>query len=163
MNSLIFRLVDQSRNALATSLFTQLRNSSTPHYATADPDVLERRCHELVRSFRDAVETEPARFADDICRITGVRIGEGYRLEEIQFALGIFEDLLWRMCVDKVSERDPLLGCLCLVSGTIDAAKDRLAREYLRYEVEALASAEALIYQLEELYKGTEALVLPID
>lgn len=138
---------------LADALFEGLHGTARSHYETIDAADLRRRCARLVDAFLASLEGEAGAFIDYVRRITEERIAEGFYLPEIQQALSFLETRAWHIVVGR-SSIGALLGHLSLVTGTIGAAKDELARVYLAHQQRA--EADLLRLQTSRLFAGTE-------
>ncbi len=163
MSDRLHDLMAAERDVLREAVLTQIRNSTATHYRNADLGSLRERCGTLVAKFLEAVEGSPRCFVDYITSIAGTRFGEGFRLEEIQMALNIFEEYAWKICAHKVEDKDQLLKDLSLVTGIFGTAKDQLALEYLKQRNGLLSSARPLIEKLEELSSVTESSELEME
>jgi hypothetical protein len=158
MTTDLFELVRAEAAELAEVLARELRTAGTPHYLRAAPDVVRRRCHRLVKAFLESTRGHPAPFVKYVRQITDERIAEGYYLAEMQQALRLLEERVWRIAVEG-SSIDRLVRHLGIVTGTIGAAKDELARAFLSEKQRA--EAETARLRAEHLFKGTEGHVEP--
>jgi hypothetical protein len=138
---------------LTDSVFNGLSRADAPHYGSIDPGELRQRCRRLVDAFLTSMAGAPAVFVEYVRGITDERIGEGYHLREIQLALSLLESTAWRLVVER-SEAASLVPNLGIVTGTVGAAKDELARVYLEHKERA--EAECARLQTSRLFAGTE-------
>jgi hypothetical protein len=163
MSERLHELMAAERNVLREALLTQIRHSTSAHYRSMELEALRERCGTLVSKFLEAVQGSPRCFVDYIAGIAGTRFGEGFRLEEIQMALNIFEEYAWKICAHKVEDKEQLLKDLSLVTGIFGTAKDQLALAYLKQRNGLLSSARPLIEKLEELSSVTESSELEME
>jgi hypothetical protein len=131
MRAKLDRTVEAEEERIVEEIFRQVRLSRSWHYRAEERPLLAERCALLVREFRRSLSEDSARLADHVCSIAVERIAEGYRLRELQLALSILEQELWRLCDRALADRDELLEALSLVSWIVGHAKDELARTYL--------------------------------
>jgi hypothetical protein len=101
----------------------------------------------------------PHGFDDYLCEILGKRIAEGYSLEELQRALRIFEELLWRLCAQERRDRDQLVRDLAVVTTIIGAAKDHLARVYLERAQERIRQMQRKL----DVFRGLPMVTATVD
>lgn len=115
---------------LADELAEALRHAAAPHYEAADEATLRQRTRQLVDAFVAALDEGPPSFVDYVRRMTEERIGEGYYLPEVQSALSLLEERVWRMVVAEapIGELVSQLGCVTMIVGR---AKDEIALVYL--------------------------------
>jgi hypothetical protein len=163
MGTDLYRLVDGVREGLAETLFRRIKDSGAPHYRDAGLDELRSRCRKLVHEFLHAVHSTRKPFIAYIREITEERISTGYFLHEIQEALTVFEEELWKLCHRGAMDREELYQGLAAVSGIIGGAKDQLARLYLEHMEQAEQTIARLQGHMEELFKGTETVAIATD
>jgi hypothetical protein len=115
---------------LADELADALKHAAAPHYDSVDDKTLHARTRRLVDAFVVALDHGPTSFVAYVRQMTEERIGEGYYLREIQTALSLLEERMWRMVVAEapINEFVSQLGC---VTSVIGKAKDELASVYL--------------------------------
>jgi hypothetical protein len=143
MSDLLYRALLDRETELVNEIHRQLKHSTSQHYMDMDWEVLLRRVESMVAYFLMSVRESPDLFIKYINEAVEERIDEGFRLAEILMALRILEEKVWLVCVEDV----PLPGrtsALARVTGTIGAAKDRLAVVYVeraeREEADALVT-----------------------
>ncbi|HET8646782.1 MAG TPA: hypothetical protein VFO85_14905 [Vicinamibacteria bacterium] len=143
---------------LTDALFDGLRGARNTHYETMEGADLCHRCWRLVEAFVASMDKGPSVFVDYVRRITDERIDEGFYLPEIQQALSLLEARAWHIVTAR-SSIGTLVGHLSVVTGTIGAAKDELARVYLAHRQRA--QADLALQHTSRLFEGTEAYVEP--
>ncbi len=105
--------------------------SGAPHYVARPGDDARARIEGLARGILRATHGNRGALVEYVRRILEKRLEEGFPLNEIQMALGCFEDEIWRLCVARIPERDELVDCLSTAAGLVGEAKDELGRLYL--------------------------------
>lgn len=153
MGTQILALSRQDAADLADAVFVGLRSAAAPHYEAIDAAQLAHRCRLLAEAFLASLDGSPAAFVEYVRGITDERIGEGYYLAEIQQALSLLEARAWQLAVER-SNVTTLVRNLSVITGTVGAAKDELARIYLAHQRRAEAECERL--QTARLFAGTE-------
>lgn len=143
----------EDASELTDALFEGLRGAARSHYESLEAADLARRCWRLVEAFIAAMGAGPAVFVEYVRRITEERIAEGFHLAEIQQALSLLEARAWRIVVDRSSVA-LVVPHLSVVTGTVGAAKDELARLYLAHKQRAEADLARL--QASRLFEGTD-------
>lgn len=146
-------LSKQDAPALTEAVSTGLRNADAPHYASIDAGALDERCHRLVDAFLASMAGSPAVFVEYVRGMTVERIGEGYYLREIQLALSLLESRAWHFVAER-SNAASVVRDLGVVTATVGAAKDELARIYLEHKERA--EAECVRLTASRLFAGTE-------
>ena len=155
MDTTLATFLKQEQTALEDGLAQDLTTGPWQHYRTADAGVVQERCRNLVRALVEAAHGNPAALVTHVRRICDERISEGFRLEELQHALSCLEARAWRLAVERSSIGD-LVRHLSVVTGSIGAAKDELARTYLQQRQAADRTIASLKDRLDHLSKGTE-------
>lgn len=144
MISPLCQLFLDAENELVHDIMGQLRQSTAQHYLDLEWDELHRRVQKLVAHFEIAMKEKPGSFGDYIEALAHERIAEGFFLNEVLTALRILEERCWRVAAESLSPQ-ALVPCLARVTGTIGAAKDRLANVYVHHLEKA--EDEALLWQ----------------
>jgi hypothetical protein len=151
-------LSSQDAGDLTDAVVAGLRKAGAPHYGAIEPAELERRCRLLAEAFLASMDGNPAVFVEYVRGITDERIGEGYFLAEIQQALSLLEARVWHLVAERSNVRS-LVPNLGIVTATVGAAKDELARVFLAHKQRA--EAECARLQTSRLFEGTEGHVEP--
>jgi hypothetical protein len=144
MLSPLCQLYLEAENELVHDIMCQLRQSTARHYAELEEHELHRRVQKLVAHFEISLRERPAVFSDYVGTIVEERIAEGFVLAEILTSMRILEEKCWQVAAESLAPR-ALVPCLARVTGTIGAAKDRLAEQYVRHLEKA--EDEALLWQ----------------
>ncbi len=121
-----------------------------PHYGEIDLSRLRQRVDRFVDAFLESTTGEPLAFVRFIERLAEERIAEGYYLEEIQRVLNLLWQHSWQAVVENATD-DARLEGLEVVSRTVGAAKDELARIYLARTLEVNTRAQELEQRLKQL------------
>jgi hypothetical protein len=132
----------------------ELKTLHAPNYEEIGVDLLHARAVRLVEEFLASLQEEPSHFVKYLDRIARERFTEGYFLEEIQSALNILGEKAWAIAVYEAPlwRRDVVLS---VISGTLGAAKDQLARVYMELLKSAEGRARGLERKLSLLLSGT--------
>ena len=151
----LYQLLCGCSQDLVASVERRLRTSDTPHYQASEPDLLHERVARLVGAFLEATCAGIEPFVSHVRHVADERADEGYFLEEVQAALSGLEERAWQLLTER-AEPARLVPLLAFVTGLVGAAKDELARVYLRHKERAELRAAQLQQKLDELFKGTE-------
>jgi len=138
MNTQLYELLESNRDVLRTRVADQVQVPYAPHYQEREKLLLGVRADRLIQEYMESVRTESTGFIDYIRRLAEERFQEGYRLSEIQMALNIFNEELWRLCSEREADKYQLLRYLSQMFITIGAAKDQAAQVYFHQKEEEL-------------------------
>ncbi|MCP4573506.1 MAG: hypothetical protein GY838_14205 [bacterium] len=137
MSEMLYQVFLERESELVNNVIQRLKSSTARSYQQMEWESLLHRVESLVTYFMMSFRTKPAQFVDYIAEIAEVRQAADYRLKEILMALRILEELSWEITVDGVA-LDEQVRMLARVTGTIGAAKDRLAEIWVDHmEAEA--------------------------
>jgi len=132
MSDLLYRAFLENESMLVDDIMKQLRNSTSRHYQELEWDVLRRRVQSLVAYFLISLREKPGRFVDYVAELAAERCAEGYCLEEVLQALRILEEKAWIITIEAVPVEGQVRS-LSRVTGTVGAAKDRMAVYYVEH------------------------------
>jgi hypothetical protein len=137
------------RDAIVAAAEEQLATRS-PKYALATPTIVHRRLAELYTKLNEGLASESMLpLLDHAREVAAERFHSGYDLSEVQKAYNVVEEAIWsRVFADGVPERYAVV--LPCVSAALGAAKDELAREY----VKLAAGAHAPMVDVTALFRG---------
>ncbi len=124
-------LVAAHEDELVERTLRRVLASGAPHYVARPGDDARARIEGLAQGILRATRGNRGALVEHVRRILEQRLDEGFRLNEIQMALGCFEDEIWRLCVARIADRDELVDCLSTAAGLVGEAKDELGRLYL--------------------------------
>jgi hypothetical protein len=128
-----------------------LERSHLTHYAqagmTAAYDRLKQLFALVAQSVRDRNLTS---VIDYIVGIAEERFTAGYDLREVQTAINVLEEAIWKQIVERIPPKE-LAMSLGLVSTVLGVAKDSLARTYVSLASEQRVSSLNLL----ALFEGT--------
>lgn len=144
-------LLREEPGVLAES-FEGMRRCRLAHYEAAGADEMRRRLERLYGLLREAVaerDLEPVlAYARDTARR---RFAEGVDLQEVQSAINVLEEAVWRRIVKEVPP-EGLAEALGLVSTVLGVFKDAMASAYV-----ALATKQhAASLDMKALFRGTQ-------
>ena len=127
----LHELVAMHEGALVERTLRRVLASGAPHYRDRAGEDARARIQGLASAILRATRGNRTALLKHVRRILEQRLDEGFRLNEIQMALGCFEEEIWRLCEAEVRDREDLIACLGTASGLVGEAKDELARLYL--------------------------------
>lgn len=116
---------------LTDEVVRDVKHSSAHHYVDMDLQVLHRRIEVLVARLLQSIRETPKAFIAHVVDIAEARVAEGFALGEILLALRVLEEKAWAKTVAVMPIEEQVIS-LSRISGTIGAAKDRLAEIYVR-------------------------------
>ncbi len=126
MSDCLRNVLKEHRDLLLDSIIRQMSGSDADHYKQLQGGRLRNRMEKLHDSFVHASATRSDAFTSYILGITGERFAEGFALHEVQLALRVYEESVWRLVSVHVPQQEQV-SCLAHVTGIIGAAKDELA------------------------------------
>jgi len=150
MNTRFASILNEGKDVLVPEAVNRLRNSPADHYRNTDVSCLFSNCHRLIHAFSLALGEERDGFTEYVRKIGKDRIKEGFDLTEMQYALNTIEELVWRVCVEKVADEEEKLKDLHLIASLIGSAKDGLARQYLEASQDAVAAATPIWKKMQD-------------
>jgi hypothetical protein len=156
MHADISSFLSGSREEIIEAEVHGLRELHAPHYEDIDLNELQLRAVRLVESFLTSLTAGPASFVEYLQSVAQERFHEGFFLEEIQSALNILGEKVWKIVAEGVPEGHQV-EYLGRVSAIVGAAKDELARVYTEKLRRAESRVALLQHQLEELFAGTDS------
>lgn len=130
MNAPLKAILDEHHELLVYNMVHQLSVPEAGHYRKLQGQELRVRVEELCTAFAAAVATGGDAFVEHILAISRERVAEGYALREVQLALRVFEENIWRLVTVHVP-LEQQVACLALATGIVGRAKDELAESYL--------------------------------
>lgn len=124
-------LVREHLDDLAGTSLTELRQAKLEHYEADGTQATRQRFARLLELMLECLEE---RRADPIVEYAAAigreRFEAGYGLLEVQTAINILEEALWKRVLASV-EPNEIARALGLVNALLGAAKDTLARTYV--------------------------------
>lgn len=145
-------LVAAHEEEIVEGTYRRVLASGAPHYAEREGPEGRRRIGNLVAALRRAARESRGALVEHMRHIMEERLDEGFRLGEIQTALGCLEDELWQLCESRLLDRSDLVASLSMAAGLVGEAKDELARLYLERKQPAADASEALRERLQALF-----------
>jgi hypothetical protein len=108
-----------------------VERSRLTHYAAAGSDEAYRRLDRLYSLMLQSLESRNlVPIIDQMTQIAAERFEAGYDLREVQTAINVLEEAVWKVVVESVPP-EQLAQSLGLVGTVLGAAKDSLARAYV--------------------------------
>jgi malate dehydrogenase (oxaloacetate-decarboxylating) len=109
----------------------ELHRAHLEHYEAEGIDAAQRRLADLLDQILFCLETGRAdAIIDWAARVGHERFAVGYDLFEIQTAINVLEEALWRRVMSSLGPQD-LGHALGMANSILGMAKDKLAREYV--------------------------------
>lgn len=145
-------LLEQSRQDLVAEAVEALARAHLPHYSASRTEQNRERLARLYDLTLECVRSRTLlpinSYASTLAR---ERHAAGFDLQEVQTALNVLEEVIWREITARMAPSD-YPRAFGFTSTVLGAAKQTLAVEYV-----ALAShgAEASSLDLSALFKGT--------
>jgi hypothetical protein len=150
--SLLADLLHRNEPAILEEVVEGMKRCRLSRYETAGPEETRRRVTRLYALLLLAVrdrDLEPVlAYAREIAR---QRFGEGFDLQEVQSAINVLEEAVWRRIVKEVPP-DGLAEALGLVSTVLGTCKDTMASSY----VGLATRSHARSLDLKGLFRGTQ-------
>jgi hypothetical protein len=111
------------------------------HYEAEGSEAVRKRFADLLDRVLTCLETGRAEpIIDWAARVGRERFTGGYDLFEVQTAMNVLEEVLWRSVMSSLGPRD-LGNALGMANSILGMAKDKLAREYVSLSLNGQAAA----------------------
>lgn len=156
MNVTLKAILDEHHELLVYNMMHQLSVPEAKHYQKLQGPELRVRVEELCTSFTGAVATGSQVFVDHILTIARERVTEGYALREVQLALRVFEENIWRLVTVHVP-LEQQVDCLALATSIVGRAKDELAESYLVLLERCEARQAQALDRAQVIAQGTDS------
>jgi hypothetical protein len=127
----LYRALLEHETELVDGVIHELKHSTARVYVEMEWETLHRRIEALVAHLLVSIRESPVAFINYVAEIADTRLAEGCPLEEILLALRVLEEKVWIMTTG-VMPLENQIEALCRITGTVGAAKDRLAAIYVR-------------------------------
>ena len=155
MNITLDGLLNRHRNKLVDEVVRRLGAGSLSRYRDLGDAGLRTRVERLHAEFKAGLSVGPGAFVGYVEELATERHDEGFGLADVQAALRIFEEQIWRLVVAYAPASEQV-EALAWATGIVGAAKDRLALIYLEApERERIAGATGGT-RAEECWRGTD-------
>ena len=145
-------LLQRHETAILSESFEGLSRCRLAHYEAAGADEIRRRLGRLFSLLFTAVsdrDLDPVlTYAREIAR---QRFAEGVDLPEVQSAINVLEEAVWRRVVKEVPP-DGLAEALGLVSTVLGVCKDTMASAYVALATKRHAGS----LDMSALFRGTQ-------
>lgn len=156
MSEPLIEMLSQHEELLVENVVRQLDVNSDSHYHELGTGRLRARVNALTRAFKEAVVSRPGAFVSYIEGVARERNAEGFVLRDVQRALRVFEETIWRLVAVHVPPEEQI-DCLGRVTGIVGAAKDQLAWIYLQLLDEARDPARRGRGHDDRIMNGTDS------
>lgn len=143
--------MEERRAPILESSTDALVRAKMPHYDAAGLERVRERLATLFDRVREAVRDRDTTVLVEHARcIARERFEAGFDLTEVQTALNVLEEAIWRRVLDETPPEDyaAALGC---VSTALGVAKDALGSEY----VSLASKTHTQTLDLSALFQGT--------
>lgn len=145
-------LLQRNEPAILSESFDGMTRCRLIRYEAAGAEEMRRRLARLYALLLDAVserDLEPVlAYAREIAR---QRFAEGIDLQEVQSAINVLEEAVWRRIVKEIPP-DGLAEALGLVSTVLGVCKDTMASSYVGLATRRHAAS----LDLKRLFRGTQ-------
>lgn len=155
MNITLDGLLNRHRHMLIDEVVRRLGAGRSGRYRDLGDDGLRKRVERLHTEFKAGLSVGPAAFVTYVEDLATERHDEGFRLSDVQAALRIFEEQIWRLVVAYAPASEQV-EALAWTTGIIGAAKDRLAQIYLESPERRRSAGSLVRNQAEECWRGTD-------
>lgn len=150
--SLLLDLLRRNEPVILSESFEGLTRCRLTHYESAGAEEMRRRLARLFALLADAVaerDLEPVlAYAREVAR---QRFTEGVDLQEVQSAINVLEEAVWRRIVKEVPP-EGLAEALGLVSTVLGVCKDTMASTYVALATKRHAGS----LDMTALFRGTQ-------
>jgi hypothetical protein len=145
INNELVKTISEHQDEMIANVCNRLQKITKSHYEVIDYERHVERELEALNALVNSIETQdPVYFNKYIKDIGIIRSAEGYRLSEVQQALRIFEEELWRLLRKYLAAGEPLIKMLCVCNWIFGEAKDELARVYINRLLETELQVEGM-------------------
>ena len=135
---------------LVNEAVTELRHARLQHYVADGEDVTRERVGTFIERALECFSTRSAQpMVEHAEFVARERQAAGYDLFEVQTAINVIEEALWKRILSSV-EPDELAHALGMVNAIFGMSKDVLARTY----VSLTTKRETPRKELEEILDG---------
>lgn len=113
------------------------------HYNILQPELVRFRLMKLFNALVKSIEKNSCEeITDFMGKISGERYELGFELYEVQTAINILEESLWKK-IQKYIDDDKQIAAMKQVSDILSKAKDKLVDEYYEINKEYVGSSPA--------------------
>jgi hypothetical protein len=150
--SSLLDILERQEGAILSESFEGLARCRLARYEAAGADETRRRLARLYALLKDSVRERDLEavlvYAREIAR---QRYTEGFDLQEVQSAINVLEEAVWRRIVREVPP-EGLAEALGLVSTVLGVCKDTMASSYVALATKRHAGS----LDLTALFRGTQ-------
>jgi hypothetical protein len=135
---------------LVNEAVTELRHARLQHYIADGEEITRERVTMFIERAMECLASRRAQpMVEHAERIARERYAAGYDLFEVQTAINVIEEALWKRVLSSV-EPEELARALGMVNAIFSMSKDVLARSY----VSLATNREAPRQEIEEILDG---------
>ncbi len=127
----VIELLEKRTDKILKEAFESISRSHLEHYEKTDKKHLEERFRNLLQfTIRCLKEKKLMHINEYAEKLGQERFSSGYDLREVQIAINILEEVVWKEIVKEIRPEN-LAQALGLVSTVLGSAKDTLAQTYV--------------------------------
>ena len=127
----VIELLEKKMELILKEALESISRSHLEHYEAAGKKQIEERFRNLLQFAIRCMKEKKLTFINDYAEKMGQeRFTSGYDLREVQIAINILEEVIWKEIVREMKPEN-LAQALGLVSTVLGSAKDTLAQTYV--------------------------------
>lgn len=127
----VIELLEKRTDKILKEALESISRSHLEHYEKTDKKHLEERFRNLLQfTIRCLKEKKLMHINEYAEKLGQERFSSGYGLREVQIAINILEEVVWKEIVKEIRPEN-LAQALGLVSTVLGSAKDTLAQTYV--------------------------------
>lgn len=127
----VIELLEKRTDKILKEALESISRSHLEHYEKTDKKHLEERFRNLLQfTIRCLKEKKLMHINEYAEKLGQERFSSGYDLREVQIAINILEEVVWKEIVKEIRPEN-LAQALGLVSTVLGSAKDTLAQTYV--------------------------------
>lgn len=124
-------LMEKSREMVVNESIEEMNRARLKHYAMGGPEITKQKMETLYDLVYQSVKAKNLiPIVTYIEKIAGQRFESGFELQEVQTAINVLEESIWRRILEEIP-KDEQPKALTLVSSIIGSGKDTLARTWV--------------------------------
>lgn len=127
----VIELLEKRTDKILKEALESISRSHLEHYEKTDEKQLEERFRNLLQFTVRCLKEKKLMHINDYAEKLGQeRFSSGYDLREVQIAINILEEIIWKEIVKEINP-DKLAQSLGMISTVLGSAKDTLAQTYV--------------------------------
>ena len=138
-------VLDRTFENTVMRICNRLQKISSSHYEIIDFERHQEREEHFLRLICDALEEdEPGILKQHMIELADTRHNEGYQLDEVQTAIDIVEEELWKSIVESGYANDRILDMLFELHRIMVMVRNQFAASYSQKQIDAQKRMNAL-------------------